>query len=229
MRFYVDVSASAGELPWKYVHGAAHAVVYTVLGADAPKLAEQLHEHGWAETSLRPLGVSPPVFSGAPRKPSVYATSGRGRLWFGSPIPELAAALLAGVTRRERLQWGPLTLTVEGTKLEVPAEPVDSALLTCCTPVLVKADGGRYVLPQETGFVEALSANTQRKADLLGLPGDVDLEVVTSGPRRAYEVSGGTRFGATATLRIHADPRLIAALREWGLGMGNIQGFGWVR
>lgn len=229
MRFYVDVAAPRGELPWRYVHGVAHAVVYHVLGGDSPELARQLHDHGWAQTPLRPVGVTPPVFVGAPRVPSRYMMSGQGRIWFGSPVPTLAAALLAGLAGREHLQWGPVSLTVKGAQLEVPASGEGSAVLVTRTPVLVKAEGNRYLLPQDPGFADGLAANIRRKADLLGLPGDAVVEVLETGPRRGFEVAGGKRFGATATVRLVADSRLISALREWGLGLNNISGFGWIR
>ncbi|WP_434740699.1 CRISPR-associated endoribonuclease Cas6 [Micromonospora sp. SH-82] len=229
MRFYVDVAAPAGQLPWKYVHGVAHAVVYSVIGDQAPALATQLHDAGWAGSALRPVGISPPVFVGAPKKRSAYMMSPNGRIWFGSPVPALAASLLAGVTSRRELQWGPVTLAVKGAQLEPLTDPESPTVLETRTPVLVKANGDRYLLPEEDGFVAGLAANIRHKADLLRLPGDVEVEVLAAGPRRRFDVSGGIRIGATATIRLHADPRLIGALREWGLGVGNIQGFGWVK
>jgi len=229
MRFYADVAGPDRELPWKCVHGVAHAVVYSVLGDHAPALATQLHDGGWAPNSPRPVGISPPVFVGARSKPRSYMMSSNGRIWFGSPVPLLAAALLAGVTSRRELRWGPVTLTVKGAQLEPTAGPESSTVLETRSPVLVKAKENRYLLPEDDEFVGVLLANIRHKADLLGLPGDADLAVLAAGPRRRFEVSGGIRIGATAKVRLDADPRLIGALREWGLGLSNIQGFGWVR
>lgn len=229
MRFYADVAGPVRELPWKYVHGVAHAVVYSVIADQAPALATQLHDAGWKDSSLRPVGISPPVFMGAPKKRNAYMMSSKGRIWFGSPIPVLAAALLAGVTSRSEICWGPFSLTVKGAQLEPLVSPGSPAVLETRSPVLVKAKEDRYLLPDDDEFVPALLANIRHKADLLGLPGDAELEVLAAGPRRRFDVAGGIRIGATAKVRLHADPRLIGALRAWGLGLANIQGFGWVR
>lgn len=230
MRFYADVAGPDRELPWKYVHGVAHAVVYSVLADQAPGLAAQLHDtNGGAPGAPRPVGISPPVFVGARPKPRSYMMSPNGRIWFGSPIPLLAASLLAGIAARRELRWGPVTLTVKGVQLEPTAGPESSAVLETRSPLLVKAKENRYLLPEDHEFVGTLLANIRHKADLLGLPGDADVQVLSAGPRRRFEVSGGIRIGATTKVRLDADPRLIGALREWGLGLANIQGFGWVR
>ncbi|MEU8337824.1 CRISPR-associated endoribonuclease Cas6 [Micromonospora tulbaghiae] len=229
MRFYADVAGPDAQLPWKYVHGVAHAVVYSLIADQAPTLATHLHDDGWGQSTLRPVGISPPVFLGARRKRSAYMMSSNGRIWFGSPMPALAASLLASVTSRRELRWGPVTLTVKGAQLEPLTSPESPAVLETRSPVLVKADKNRYLLPDDDGYVPALAANIRHKADVLGLPGDADLEVLAAGPRRRFEAARGIRIGATVTLRIHADPHLIGALREWGLGIANIQGFGWVR
>lgn len=96
MRFYADGAGPSGELPWKYVHGVAHAVVYSVIGDQAPMLAAELHDSGWQRSGLRPIGISPPVFIGAPKRRSAYMMSPNGRIWFGSPIPALATVFLPG-------------------------------------------------------------------------------------------------------------------------------------
>lgn len=229
MRFYVDVAAPKQALPWRHVHGVAHAVVYNVIGDQAPHLATQLHDQGWANSTLRPVGISPPVFVGAPRKPGAYMMSDHGRIWFGSPIPALAASLLAGVTARRELRWGSVTFAIKGAQLEpLPAEE-SSAVLVTRSPVLLKTKEGWYLLPGDDGYLGALLANIRHKADLLGLPGDSEAELIDAGPRRQFEVSGGQRIGATAKVRITADPRLITALQDWGLGLYNIEGFGWIR
>ncbi|WP_320064292.1 CRISPR-associated endoribonuclease Cas6 [Micromonospora sp. RTGN7] len=229
MRFYADVSGPTAPLPWKYVHGVAHAVVYGLIADQAPALATHLHDAGWQQSSLKPVGISPPVFSDAPKKRSAYMMSPNGRIWFGSPIPTLAGNLLAGLISRRELRWGPVTLTVKGAQLEPLAAPESPAVLETRSPIVVKGEEDRYLLPDDAGFVPALLANIRHKADVLGLPGDAELEVLSAGPRRRYEVANGIRIGATAKIRLTADPRLIGALREWGLGLSNIQGFGWVR
>ncbi|MBF9129145.1 CRISPR-associated endoribonuclease Cas6 [Plantactinospora sp. S1510] len=228
MRFYADVAGPDRELPWRYVHGVAHAVVYSVLAEQAPELAAHLHNQGWGQSNLRPVGISPPVFTGARRRPNAYMMSPNGRIWFGSPVPALAMSLLVGIANRRELRWGPITLTIKGTQLEPPAAAEAPAVLDTRSPILLKAKEGRYLLPDDDGYVGALVANIRHKADLLGLPGDAELEVLDPGQRRRYEVSGGFRIGAAAKIRLDADSRLIDALRQWGLGLGNIQGFGWV-
>ncbi|ASW55509.1 CRISPR-associated endoribonuclease Cas6 [Plantactinospora sp. KBS50] len=229
MRFYVDVAGPDAALPWKHVHGVAHAVVYGLLGDQAPDLATDLHDHGWNGTGLRPIGITPPAFTGARRKPGAFMMSTNGRIWFGSPVPELAALLLTGVTSRRELRWGPVTLTVKGAQLEPVGGAETPAVLETRTPILIKAEGDRYLLPEDDGYTERLLANIRRKAKALGVPGDADLEVLDAGKRRRYDVCGGIRIGATAKIRLHADPRLVDALREWGLGLATIEGFGWVR
>lgn len=230
VRFYIDVAAQEKELPWRHLHGAAHAVVYSLIREQDPAAAQALHDHGWQASSLRPVGVSPPVFTDAPRKRGSYMLSQNGRIWFGSPVSTLAGFLLASVAGRTELRWGTVTLTVKGVQLEPTGSGDESeVVLDTRSPVLVKRSVDRFLLPEDDGYVEALRQNIRHKADLLGLPGESEVDVLEAGPRRRYEVSGGLRIGATVKLRCAADPRLLIALREWGLGLGNIQGFGWVR
>jgi CRISPR-associated endoribonuclease Cas6 len=87
----------------------------------------------------------------------------------------------------------------------------------------------RFLLPDDDGFTERLMHNLQRKADMLGLPGEVEVTVLDAGPRRVFDVAGAKRIGATARLRVAGDPALLAALWEWGAGLCTIQGFGWLR
>ncbi|WP_229716327.1 CRISPR-associated endoribonuclease Cas6 [Mangrovihabitans endophyticus] len=144
-------------------------------------------------------------------------------------MPALAAALLAAVAQRDRLRWGPATLRVKGVQLDVDGEPEGTAVLSTQSPVLLKGEADRYLLPGDDGYASALVSNIRRKADVLGLPDAAEVEVLEAGPRRRYEVSGGWRIGASLTARVTTDPRLLSALRAWGLGLGNIQGFGWIR
>jgi CRISPR/Cas system endoribonuclease Cas6 (RAMP superfamily) len=57
----------------------------------------------------------------------------------------------------------------------------------------------------------------------------VEVSVLDAGPRRVFDVAGAKRVGANARLRINAAPVLLDALYDWGLGLNNVQGFGWVK
>jgi hypothetical protein len=71
--------------------------------------------------------------------------------------------------------------------------------------------------------------NTRHKADVLGLPSHVDIDVLASGPFRTFGVTGAPRSGATIRARVAAAPSLLDALYSWGLGLSTNQGFGWLR
>jgi CRISPR-associated endoribonuclease Cas6 len=68
VKFRVDVAAGAASIPWADVHGPARGVGYALIAGQDEQLATQLHDHGWAGSPLVPLGVSPPLFQGAPRR-----------------------------------------------------------------------------------------------------------------------------------------------------------------
>jgi CRISPR-associated endoribonuclease Cas6 len=230
MRFRVDVAASVAEMAWRDVHGAARAVVYGLIGDADPSLAEELHRTGWRGSGLRPVGLSRPVFAGAPREQGKYMLSAHGSIWLGSPVPDIAAALVRGLTRRGELRWGGVGLTVRGVQVEgVPDYRSGEAEFTAATPVLVKQES-RFLLPSDGGcYLNRLTHNLRHKADLLGLPGEVEAEVLHSGPRRRFDVSGGFRVGAEVRLRVCGAPALLDAVHDWGVGLENIQGFGWLR
>jgi CRISPR-associated endoribonuclease Cas6 len=229
MRFRVDVAALAPEMSWRDVHGAARAVIYGLIGDADPLLAEELHRAGWRGSKLRPVGVSRPVFAGAARLQGRYTTSGRGSVWLGSPVPDIAAALVRGLARRKELRWGGVCLAIHGMQVEgIPDHQCGEAEFTSVTPVLVKHEN-RFLLPGDTHYLDRLSHNVRHKADVLGLPREVAVEVLHAGPRRRFDVSGGFRVGADMRLRVRAAPQLLDALYDWGLGLENIQGFGWLR
>jgi CRISPR-associated endoribonuclease Cas6 len=230
MRFRVDVSATTSELAWEDVFSPARAVAYDLIAGSDPALATQLHDHGWDGHSLRPIGVSSPMFRGAPRLKGRYTTSPYGSIWFGSPVPQIAAALLAGLAGRTSIRWGRAELTVKGVELEQPPEQVAKGeiTVTTTTPVLVKQDE-KYLSPDHPGFADLLTHNLRHKADLLALPVEVETEVLDAGPMRRFRVGKAHRHGATVTARLAGDPALLTALHAWGLGLGNNQGFGWIR
>lgn len=229
MRFRVDVSAQAAAIPWSEVHGPARAVGYALISGQDEQLATQLHDHGWAGSPLVPLGVSPPLFQGAPRSRGVYTTSDRGSVWFGSPVPRIAAALLAGVAGRSEIRWGSVGLTVKGVQLEdTPDHQEGQAVFQSLTPVLLRYEN-EYILPDHEAYEDRLRHNLAHRADVLGQPNEVDLEVVDSGPRRRFEVQGKPRIGATIRVRVTAAPTLLDALYVGGIGLATNQGFGWLR
>lgn len=228
-RVRVDVSAAEPVMKWPDVHGPARAVLYALIGAREPDLARQLHDEGWQGTALRPVGVSPPLFAGAVQRHGVYTTSGTGSVWFGSPVAQIAAAILRGLAGLKELRWGSAHLAIRGTDVELPPdhESGQTVFLTV-SPLLVKCES-RFLLPGDSGYVDRLTHNLRHKADVLGLQNDVEVEVLDAGPRRVFDVAGAKRIGATARLRVAAAPALLDALYEWGLGLNTVQGFGWVK
>jgi CRISPR-associated endoribonuclease Cas6 len=229
MRVRVDVEANVPSLQWKDVHGPARGVLYSVLRAANAELSSELHDAGWAGQPLKPLGLTSPQFRGAPKRAGVYTTSKDGSVWFGSPIPEIASALLTGLSTRRELTWGPATLRIRGFTVDVDALPAsDEVELSTATPVIVKHES-RYLLPSDKYYVERLWHNLRHKADVLGLPAPGPLRVMEEGAKRRFMVRGSPRIGAQVRVALSADPRLVDALRSWGLGLDTVQGFGWVR
>ncbi|WP_233509739.1 CRISPR-associated endoribonuclease Cas6 [Actinomadura craniellae] len=226
----VDVGAEASHVPWPEVHGAARGVMYGLLGEQDAGLATELHDVGWQGHTLRPLGISPPVFQVAKRPKGVYPASGTGSLWLGSPVPRIAGCLLAALAGRQVIRWGSVHLKVRGMQLEpAPDHAKGEAVFDTVSPVVVRHES-RYLLPGDAAYVERLTHNLRHKADVLGLPSaEIGVEVLGAGGRRRFEVNDAVRIGARARLRVSADPALLDALYDWGLGLNTNQGFGWVR
>ncbi|TQN30265.1 CRISPR-associated endoribonuclease Cas6 [Haloactinospora alba] len=228
MRFRVDVAATEPEMAWADVHGAARSVVYDLISAQDAELATQLHDTGWNNSPLRPVGIRPPVFPNATRVKGRYATAGAGLLQLSSPVPRVAACLLAGSAQRSQLRWGSSPLAVQGVQVAAtPDHTGGEAVLETATPVVVKHDG-RFLLPDDPGFTHRLEHNTARKADVLGLDNEVDITVLKSGPRRRFSTPKGFRIGARVSVRMAAAPPLLDAIHDWGLGLATNQGFGWI-
>ena len=229
MRIRVDVAAAEPAVDWRDVHGPARAVAYSLIGAGDPGLARGLHDSGWLGSPLRPVGISPPMFMGSAVRHGAYTTSGHGSLWLGSPVPEIASAMLRGLAGRKELRWGALGLAVRGVELESPPDHRSGqSEFATVSPVLVKK-ASRFLLPGDDSYIERLTHNIRHKADLLGLPGEAEVEILDAGPRRGFDVAGAQRIGATVRLRLSAAPALLDALYEWGLGLATVQGFGWVK
>jgi CRISPR-associated endoribonuclease Cas6 len=228
-RVRVDVAASDPVIKWPEVHGPARAVVYALIGATDPELARELHDQGWQGSPLRPVGISPPMFIGAARRKGAYTTSGNGSVWFGSPVPQISAAILKALSGLDELRWGNVSLKVQGKELEWPDDHSSGmAVFSSLSPVLVKNDS-RFLLPGDDGYTDFLVRNLRHKADVLELPSDVQVEILEAGPKRIFDVGGAIRIGANVRLRVTADPALLRSLREWGMGLNTVQGFGWLR
>ncbi|WP_062206243.1 CRISPR-associated endoribonuclease Cas6 [Streptomyces sp. NBRC 109706] len=233
MRVRVDVAADVPVVPWEEVHGPARGTLYGLLSEVEPELARSLHDGGWGGHPLRPVGMTSPLFRGAPVRAGVFTTSQDGSLWFGSPVPEIASALVRGLAARSEIRWGSARLSIRGVELEqadqVGEEREDGLVeLSSVTPVVVKREG-RYLLPGDEHYVERLRHNLAHKADVLGLPAPRGVWVVDAGPRRRFTVRGAPRIGARVRVALEADRRFVAAVRCWGLGLDTVQGFGWVR
>lgn len=225
----MDVAPDAPSLRWEDVHGPARAVVYGLLGSQDAELARALHDQGWRGQPLKPVGVTAPQFVGAPRKKGVYTTSADGSVWFGSPVPEIASLLVAGLASRQEILWGATRLRVRGFTVDF-GPPATGGLveLETATPVVIRHDG-RDLLPGDEHYVDRLQHNLVHKADMLGLPAPHGLRVLEAGPRRRFAVGGAPRIGARVRVAMEADGRFVDALRSWGLGLETIQGFGWIR
>ncbi|WP_331766875.1 CRISPR-associated endoribonuclease Cas6 [Embleya sp. NBC_00896] len=267
VRFRIEISARRGTIAWVDLHGAARGVAYGLLRSQDPALAETLHDAGWMGSSLRPLGLSCPQFRKASGGHGRYATSPVGSIWFGSPIPQIATSLLAGVSSRKEIMWGATPLRIEGVHVEnadswtqsrssremsetaspsdatagVEAEPrpaVDRAValveagrevaLVSATPVLVKYDS-RFIGPDHPEYAARILHNLRHKADLLGLAGPERVRVIRGGRLRQFSLAKGTAFGAHVTVGVTAPTEFVTAIRDWGLGLSTVQGFGWIR
>jgi len=225
----VDVAASLPDMPWRDVHGPARAVVYGLIKRRDPGLATELHGSGWQRTGMRPVGISPPLFVGATARRGVYTTSGRGSVWMGSPVPQIAAALLPAAAGCGEISWGSVTLGVKGVQLEsTPDHRSGEAVFTSISPVLVRHDD-RFLLPDDAMFTDRLVHNVRHKASVLGLPDEAEVEVLDAGYRRRFDVGGAMRIGAVIRARVAAAPAVLDALYDQGLGLYTIQGFGWLR
>jgi CRISPR-associated endoribonuclease Cas6 len=198
MRVRVDVTTADPVVAWGDVHGPARAVVYRLIGRHDPVLARELHDSGWQGSTLGPAGISPPMFVGAAREHAAYTTSANGSFWIGSPVPEIASALVKGIASERELSWGKLRLAARGVELESPPDHRSGqAEFATMSPVLVKHES-RFLLPRDDGYASRLAHNICHEADLLGLPGDADIEVIECGPRRGFDVAGARRIGATS-------------------------------
>src|SRR5260370_29974772 len=159
VRLRVDVAASLPDMPWRDVHGPARAVVYGLIKRRDPGLAAELHGSGWLRTGMRPVGISPPLFVGATARRGVDNTMGRGSVWMGSPVPQIAAALLPAAAGCGEISWGSVTLGVKGVHLEsTPDHRSGEAVFTSISPVLGRHED-RLLLPDDAVVTARLGHN----------------------------------------------------------------------
>lgn len=236
----VEVSTAAAEIPWASVLRPGREVCYRLLSAGAPGLGRRLHEVGWGPYGMVPFGYAPPVFPSGRRRRGVYVAGGRGVVVLGSPLPEVVAGWAAGLAGVDLLDWGGVALRVHRVSVVEAAEsPAGPVRMRAVTPVVMKGSGRddsgarttrqAWVLPTEPEFPSYFEGNLRRKAQTLGLDPDVRLERITwVGPKRSFAVGGGLKPGAAVEVELSGAPRVLAAVRDWGLGQANSAGFGWV-
>nr|WP_223187378.1 CRISPR-associated endoribonuclease Cas6 [Streptomyces sp. CBMA29] len=225
----VDVEADTPTLRWEDVHGPARGVVYGLLRSQDPELAQSLHDVGWRGHPLKPIGLTAPQFRGARRQRGEYTTSSDGSMWFGSPVPEIAAVLVAALASRTEIEWGATRLRLRGFTVDMGATTVGGVVeLATATPVVIRHEG-HDLLPGDEHYVERLEHNLVHKADVLGMPAPQGLRVLEGGPRRRFTVRGAPRIGAQVRVSMEAEAPYVDALRSWGLGLDTVQGFGWIR
>lgn len=240
MRVRIEVTTQAKVLPWPKVLAPGHGVVYKLLAETDPALADQVHNDKWGPHRMTPFGHSAPVFPSAQPRRGQYAAGGSGYIEFGSPVPEIAAALVQGLCKQEHISWGGIGMRILGMQLmEPPVFANGVARFRTETPVTMKssvrigADGavGRsWVLPNEPEFPAMLQRNLERKAETLGMPADIELrEIPWIGRKRSFTVVGGSKPGAEVAAVVCGAPRVLQAIWSWGLGQQNSAGFGWIR
>ncbi|WP_196812390.1 CRISPR-associated endoribonuclease Cas6 [Nocardia sp. CNY236] len=157
----------------------------------------------------------------------------------GSPLPEVVAAWSVTLTRCEKIDWGGVSLRVEGISLIETESDAQTARWRTRTPVVMKGSGHddngvrstrqAWLLPMEPEFHSYFENNLRRKAETLGLTPDVALEEVTwVGPKRSFAVGDGSKPGASVEVVLRGDAKVLNGIRDWGLGQANAAGFGWV-
>ena len=217
------------------VHGPCRGVVYRALGETAPEAASEIHGRGFGARRLRPFGVRPVHSTAVEQRPAArrgrYLLGAGAVFSFGSPFAEFADGFEKAVLPGSRVRWGTAVLTVVSVDDEqMPDFSSGSALFSTVTPVLVKPAGGDlFVVPGEPGWTEGLRVNLESKATTAGLPGPGAVTLESAGPRRRLRSGRSMRVGSCVTVRLEADPRLLAAVWAWGLGSQNSEGFGWIR
>ncbi|WP_381805450.1 CRISPR-associated endoribonuclease Cas6 [Streptomyces niveus] len=166
-------------------------------------------------------------------------------LEFGSPLPEVVEAWAAALASMPVIAWGPTAFVVDRVEaVEAPVFPSGRAVFRTSTPVVMKASGKddsgarttrqAWCLPGEPEWDVYVEGNLRRKAETLGLDGDVTLEGVSwVGPKRSFAVGstvglGGKKPGACVEVALSGPSETLSALHSWGLGQANSAGMGWI-
>lgn len=240
MRLQIEVTTTATSLPWHEVLSPGRAVAYHLLNRTAPGLARQLHNYGWGQHALKPIGHSAPVFPAASRQRGHYAVGGRGIVEFGSPLVEVVEAWAAALRDTPVIFWGGTALRVLSINAaHPPLFATGRARMRTTTPVVTKGSGRdgtgarvtrqAWLLPGHPEFGEYFEKNLRRKAETLGLPPDVRLKAVTwVGSQRTFRVGSDHKTGAPVEVELSGEPGVLQAAWSWGLGQSNVTGFGWV-
>ncbi|NJP97979.1 CRISPR-associated protein Cas6 [Nonomuraea sp. FMUSA5-5] len=240
MRVRVEVSTTATDIPWDMVLAPGRGLVYDVLDRENPVVGRYFHDGGMAPYGMVPIGHGAPVFPLAKRQRGKYAAGGQGWFEVGSPVLDVAAALVQGIKQRALLDWGGVAFHVLGvTALDPPEFTSGRARLRTITPVVMKgsgrdATGARttrhaWLLPTDSEYPAYFQGNLRRKAETLGLDADVSLTRISwVGSKRSFRVGEGLKPGAPVEVEVTGAPETLRAIWSWGLGQANAAGFGWV-
>jgi CRISPR-associated endoribonuclease Cas6 len=238
MRLRFALDAPPAPVPWDRLAAGSRSALYALLAAGDPDLGAALHAGTWhghlagRVNPLMPAGAGLPRFPAAPRRKGAYMAGGPGTWETGTPLRRTAIALARGAASARELRWGAARFGVAGvTVLTAPAAESGTVRWRTATPVIARVRGGRFLLPGEPGWEDAVAANAALKADALGLPPAVTVELLDAGPKRSFVTSGtgtGSKTGATAAVRVTGCPALLRALWCWGLGAANSAGMGWI-
>jgi len=229
MRVRVDVEMQPSSAGSNDVFGPARELIYALIRNHDSELARTLHDHGWMGASLRPVGATCLQFPEGTAPSGAYRTPRRAAVWFGSPVPTIATAMIASLRTQRELPWGKELLTIRTVAVDVDEPSASGQVeLQSTTPVLLKYES-RYLDADDPRFLDRLEHNLARKADLLRLPRPTHVVMTEAGPHKPYRVQKVTLRGAVIKVRMKADAEFVRAIRSWGLGLNNNLGFGWVR
>lgn len=236
MRFRLEITTVATELPWRCVLTPGRGVAYDLLNRVAPQLGCELHERGMRPFGMVPFGHGAPLFPTARRRRGKYVTGGPGYVEFGSPVAAVVEAWATALRGQNLVDWGGVAFrVVRFDAIDPPNYSSGRATIRTETPVVLKTGiderGGRtpWVLPTEPEFPSCLLHNLRHKAETLDLSPEIDLDAITwTGPKRTFAVGHGAKPGAAVEVRLTGEPETLQAIWSWGLGESNTAGFGWI-
>ncbi len=239
MRLAVTLAAVEGELrlPWSYPE-RLQALVYRWIRAADEHLARTLHAQGYAYGTHRYKLFVYSLLHGEHSRGEREGVClwGKIRWWIASPRSELIEALAVGLLRLEEVLLGGNRLRVERVYVEPMPEFGSEAYFRTLSPVVVSTvaeSGGRrvkrFLAPEEPDFGRVLGENLWRKAVLLGVESDAQVEFEPVRMRSRLFCLHGTFVRAwEGWFRLRAAPELLWTGYETGFGERNGQGFGMV-